>query len=219
MIRANKTLRNYTDTIGLFCPQKSMRKKPENIIFEESNLSFHFDNQWIVHKYDDHRFYQQLAGCSVSGIDFIGIFQEKTLVLMEVKNYIDRYFKDDKNPSEDFLSNQEFYFKKITKKYVDSLRVIEAVQRAYQRKWWFQLAQKTLFRIVKKERFLHWEFVFWTKAWELMEAGELRLVLWLEIENGERQIFKMNEEELPVFVEIVNRKSHSFKKNLNVEFV
>lgn len=196
-----------------------MKKKPVNIIFEESNLSFSFDNQWIVHKYDDHRFYQQLAGRSVSGIDFIGIYQEKTLVLMEVKNYIDRYFKDDKNPSEDFLSKQEFYLKKIAKKYVDSLRVIEAVQRAYQRKWWFQLAQKTLFRVVKKERFLHWEFVFWTKAWELVEAGELRLVLWLEIENGEEQIFKINEKELPVLVEIMSQKNHSFEDSLQVDFL
>jgi hypothetical protein len=196
-----------------------MRKPLENTVFEESNLSFSFDNQWIVHKYDDHRFYQQLAGRSVSGIDFIGIYQEKTLVLMEVKNYVDRYFKDDKNPSEDFLSNQEIYFKKISKKYVDSLRVIEAVQRAYRRKWWFHLAQKTLFKVIKKERFLHWEFVFWTKAWELMKAGELRLILWIEIEKGEGQIFEINEEELPVLVEIMSQKNQSFKRSLNVEFL
>lgn len=196
-----------------------MKKAASNTVFLESNLSFSFDNQWIVHQFDDHRFYQQLAGRGVSGIDFIGIFQQKTLVLMEVKNYVDRYFKDDKNPSEDFLANQAFYLEKIAKKYVDSLRVIEAVQRAYRRKWWFRLAQKTLFQIVKMERFLDWEFVFWTKAWQLMEAGELRLVLWLEIEKGEEQIFEIKEDGLPVLVEIMKQEKQDFTDCLQVNFL
>ena len=194
-----------------------MKKRKKHTVFEESSLAFSFDNQWVIYKFDDHRFYKQLAGQNVSGIDFIGIYQQKTLVLMEVKNYIDRYFKDSKDPSVDFFANQEIHLKKITKKYVDALRVIEAVHRAYQRKWWYRLVQKTLFRFLKKERFLHWEFVFWTKAWELMEAGDLRLVLWLEVEDYGVQILKIEGEDLIKKVEVMSRKKNDFAKSLTVK--
>lgn len=195
-----------------------MKKTNNRTVFEESNLIFSFDNQWIVHKFDDHRFYKQLAGRNVKGVDFIGIFQEKKLVLMEVKNYIDRYFKDDINPSENFLNNQEFYLTKIAKKYVDSLRVIEAVQQAYRRKWWYQLAEKTMFRWIKIERLPNWEFVFWKKAWELVQTGNLRLILWIEIEKGEGVILNVEQGDLPVLVEIMNQGEHSFEGSLNVDF-
>lgn len=173
----------------------------------------------MIHQFDDHRFYKQLAGQHVKGVDFIGVFQEKTLVLMEVKNYIDRYFKDDTNPSEIFLTNRQFYLEKIIKKFDDSLRVIQAVRRAYCKKWWYRLAEKTLFRWIKMERMLHWEFVFWTVAWQLVEAKELRFVLWLEIEKGVTQMFEIKSEKQGVPIEISSCSENLFAAHLQVKLI
>ena len=195
-----------------------MKSTSAHTIFVESNLSFSFDNQWIVKKFDDHSFYQQLAGKGLKGVDFIGIYQQKTVVLMEVKNYIDRYLKDTKNPSEDFLNNQAYHLQKIAQKFVDSLRLIEVVHQSYRRKIWFRFFEKTLFKIVKPDRFLHREFGFWRHCWQLIQDGNLRLIFWIEIDRSNQVILEILDKNLPTFVEIVNQKTQPFGNNLKVEF-
>jgi len=55
---------------------------------KESALLFDFEEtDWIVKKYDDHRYYKSLSGAGLKGVDFIGIFQQEKVVFIEVKNF------------------------------------------------------------------------------------------------------------------------------------
>lgn len=56
--------------------------------FEESRLLIEFDDrQWQVVQYDKHRYYRHLSGHGLKGADFIGIWRDEYLVIVEVKNY------------------------------------------------------------------------------------------------------------------------------------
>ena len=67
--------------------------------FIESGLTFSFSKRWKVLKYDKHRFYRYLSGSGFKGVDFIGVLDEKQLVLIEVKNYKDRFELDESDPT------------------------------------------------------------------------------------------------------------------------
>ena len=59
-----------------------------DIIFDESNLRFTFDeNHWTVIKYDDHPNHAAIKISEHKAIDFLGVYNDKTLVFFELKNY------------------------------------------------------------------------------------------------------------------------------------
>ncbi|MCP4662516.1 MAG: hypothetical protein GY856_44535 [bacterium] len=57
--------------------------------FEEGRLRFHFGERWRVEKYDAHRDYRQKIGKleGTGAVDFVGIYDEKDLYLIEVKDF------------------------------------------------------------------------------------------------------------------------------------
>ncbi len=58
------------------------------IVFDESNLRFTFDeNHWKVIKYDDHPSHAAIKISEHKAIDFLGVYNNKTLVFFELKNY------------------------------------------------------------------------------------------------------------------------------------
>ena len=72
--------------------------------YQESGLEFNFDNNWVLKKYDSHPFYKSLSGANLKAVDFIGIWKNEILVLIEVKNYKIRYSALKKSPIQFFLS-------------------------------------------------------------------------------------------------------------------
>ena len=148
--------------------------------FHESNLAFQFNSDWQIIKFDEHRFYRLLAGQGLSGVDFLGIYKKRELVLIEVKNYVDRYKKDEDDPWSNFKKDPSIFLSPVEKKMKDSLRLIDIIYQYYQRKWWFRLLEKSnlfrLFCFFKKQ--LSW--VFWIKCYQLSNNNQLSKVLWLE---------------------------------------
>ena len=183
-----------------------------NSVFKESGLTFSFNNQWFVTKFDEHRFYKLLAGRGLKGVDFIGIYKEKTLVLMEVKNYIDRYKADGINPTEVFLENPDFFLKKVEQKFEDSLRLIQIVRRFYERKWWYRMFAKKLIGKLPFTFLMQFEWGFWTVVWQLVEEGKVEKVLWLELGEESKTSSKKAGETL-----ILSRRKNAFESSLFVK--
>lgn len=58
------------------------------IRFEESDLAFEFGSHWRVFQFDKHHDYQNMKDTleETKGIDFLGIYDNRELYLIEVKN-------------------------------------------------------------------------------------------------------------------------------------
>ena len=147
--------------------------------FRESGLQFEFAaTDWWVLKYDAHRYFQIFSGAGLKGVDFMGIYQETQLVLVEVKNY--RY--RDQFPKTSYLleTDPTALAERVVRKIEDSLRAIRVLRRYYSRKWWF----RTLMRLGWTVSFLKWfnkDGYFWYQAYQLMSAGQpISVWVWLE---------------------------------------
>ena len=167
--------------------------------FAESGLTFQFPNDWVVFKYDEHRFYRYVSGEGLKGVDFIGIRQDR-LFLMEVKNYGDRVDLDTYDPMENLLNTAKEQAERYRRKLEDSLRLLEIIRLYYQRRWWYRRVYLPFLR--KPE--IKSELGFWTKATELKDRPEqITFILWLELPRsynpqravGIREYFKKELEE------------------------
>ena len=87
---------------------------------QESGLVFTFPKNWVVKKYDEHRFYNYLSGLGFKGIDIIAITPERKLILIEVKNYINRFPQDGIDPTETLIENIDSFSEGYVQKFQDS---------------------------------------------------------------------------------------------------
>lgn len=148
--------------------------------FQESGLSFAFEQSWVVRKYDAHRFFQGFSGAGLKGVDFIGL-QDGRLFLFEVKNYRRRQPWQAENPFSRILEAPPLFTAHITGKAEDTLRALRAIGTYYHRKWLFRLLHPLLLCLPGHR--LDW--VFWARAYALLrEPGRITLVLWLETEQA-----------------------------------
>jgi hypothetical protein len=88
------------------------------MIITENRLSFEFPDDWIVSKFDDWTFYrQQLAALmnGISALDILALDTEKTLWLIEVKDYR-MHSKAHPNDLHDFSDQEELI--KLTDKII-----------------------------------------------------------------------------------------------------
>jgi hypothetical protein len=155
--------------------------------FRESDIIFQFNENWVVNKYDEHRYFQRLAGAGLKGVDFLGIYNKEELVLIEVKNYRIRY--KEKAPTEIYhiLENPEVLVEKIKQKSEDTLRAIRVINKLYQRNWFYKLWMPIL-KLLRNTPFTVNTWLFWTRAQVLIETGKFKVILWLENEE-EYEIF------------------------------
>jgi len=160
--------------------------------FYESGITFRFSERWKTLKYDEHRFYRYLSGSGFKGVDFIGILDEKTLALIEVKNYKDRYEFDESDPSENIISNPLAYAEQFAHKFNDTFQLIGIIRKYYQRKWWFLQPRKFLLRVIPKHILLRFDWGFWNLVIQLLDEKKekILIVLWLEL-NGELEDSKL----------------------------
>lgn len=190
--------------------------------FNESGLDFEFDDSWVVKKYDDHRFYKRLSGVGLKAVDFIGIWKEEILVLIEVKNYKIRYQDLKQLPIQNILNDPDQLSIAIINKVEDSLSAIDAIHTAYCRKWWYRLFLPFI-NLFKKSSA---DWPFWTMVHNLIDKEqEIWVVFWLESEfkqdalrkNLEITISKgLDEFTDKVFVSNINQ--HPFTTSIKVSF-
>ncbi len=147
------------------------------MIFHESDLTFKFDDNWQVYKFDDHRFYKYLSGQDLKAVDFIAIFKNEFLLLMEVKNYNKRKQSPVAPNIKNILGEEPALVHAFQKKISDSIRAIRAIRTFYERKWWFRVFYKMMPFLKQSET------AFWLNASEILDDKKLsvHLVLWLEI--------------------------------------
>ena len=116
--------------------------------FRESGLEFTFPDDWEVLPFDKHPYYRTLSGHGLSGVDFMALLPDGTLLLLEVKNYTDPY--PDRNLVElpKFVTDFDGYARRMARKATDSLRTVRIVEQMLLRKrgyrwlvnypWWLQ---------------------------------------------------------------------------------
>jgi len=114
---------------------------PKTVI-TESDLSFDFDQDWVVKKYDEHAYFKLLAGCGLKGVDFIGIYQHKWLYLIEVKNYKKRRYSPVDPDWADLVGDNPDLAKDFALKISDTLRLVSVVMTYLQRQWWYKIVNR-----------------------------------------------------------------------------
>ncbi len=154
--------------------------------FRESGLIFTFPENWTVVKLDEHRFYSYVSGRGYKGVDFIAIDGTGRLILLEVKNYRDRYPKDGVRPVAALLESPSLYAHNYLRKFEDSFSLIRIVHQYYQRKFWVRRVGEPFLRFGFHPWLLRFDWVFWWKVYQNRMAGSkhTRLVLWLELDEG-----------------------------------
>lgn len=148
--------------------------------FIESGLHFRFAEEWVVKKYDAHRFFQGLSGAGLKGVDFLGILEEE-LYLFEVKNFRRRQNWQAENPLEAILAGPAAFAEEIAYKVEDTLLAIDAIWQYYNRKWLFRRLLPAFRRLPVTEN----DWRFWARAYALMQHPEqVNVVLWMETERA-----------------------------------
>lgn len=191
------------------------------MMFSESDLRFRFSDDWVVCRYDAHRYYRGWSGAGLKGVDFIAILRDETLVLMEVKNYSIRAAGSRGHTLEAILAQPEILTESFGRKIVDTLTAIDAVRQYWQRHWWRRWA----LRRYRKRPPRSSEPAFWARVCELAEQPDTCMaVLWLESDAFSpalrQQLETQLTEELPDLasrVYIAQRTAHPFGDCLHAE--
>lgn len=149
--------------------------------FNESGLVFQFNACWVINKYDEHRYFRLLSSAGLKGVDFLGIYKKEELVLIEVKNYRIRFKKKPPLSIYRILNNPELVASKIKSKSEDTLKAIRVIYKYYQRKYFFRLIFPLL-KLLRNNSHTVNTWLFWSRAYQLMNEGKIKIVFWMETE-------------------------------------
>ena len=146
--------------------------------FTESSLQLSFDPEaWEVIAYDRHRYYNTLKGAGLRGVDFLGIWREDTLVLLEVKNFRVRPAEQSEEAIRLLLEKPDLLVEAMAEKRQDTLRGLDGIEGYWRRKWWYRLLESRLKN--GKSRWLRRLPVsFWARVFA--QRDRIRAFLWLE---------------------------------------
>lgn len=148
--------------------------------FRESDLLFTFSKDWVVKKYDSHAYFKILSGHGLKGVDFIGIFENRALYLIEVKNYNKRSYSPAAPDWTDIEGSAYPLALALNCKIEDSLRLIKVVNKYLTRQWWF-LSSTWLRKLFNRNK-LKKDWHFWQRVGEILENDRFVFpVLYLEL--------------------------------------
>jgi hypothetical protein len=190
----------------------------EQLSFTEGQLTFYFNPaHWQVRKYDDHAYFQGFSGVGLKGVDFIGIYEERILVLIEVKNYTWRATPFREKDVRQSLQVPEQIAAAVRQKMEDTLAGLHAIGIYYQRK------QARSWRWLDRFRKPDTEQLFWEQATRLLEQDRLQCLFWLETESEDAAFAEKISTQLakvPVqgkyVVQLVQEQSQPFGKSWQV---
>lgn len=159
--------------------------------FTEGQLTFYFDSiYWQVRKYDDHAYFQGFSGVGLKGVDFIGIYEGRTLILIEVKNYTWRSTPFREKDVRQSLQVPEQIAAAVRQKMEDTLAGLHAIGIYYQRK------QARSWRWLDRFRKPDLEQEFWQRATNLLDQQQVYCLLWMETEATDAAFAKTIHAEL-----------------------
>jgi len=190
--------------------------------FTESGLDFRFNDDWVVKKYDSHRYYKGLSGVGLKGIDFIALnIKENLAVFFEVKNYRTRYRVENGEPIYPTLKAPDILGQALSEKIKDTLLAINAITTYFRKSFLYRLFLPLIIRLplYRNDRF------FWTKvAHCIYEHHNLQVVFWVELEEVDTPYIDelntivdrlLKEETIQVF--LADTRQHPFSSSLKVE--
>lgn len=150
--------------------------------FTESDLRFTFSDKWIIKAYDEHPFYKSLAGHGLKGVDFIGLLNHETVVLIEVKNYKIRFPSALPPIQNKITGDHPRIVQTMIRKAKDTKRAVRVIRKYHERQWWLRP-----FSFLVKMLPLHWqlkiEWNFWMTIEQKLKVDDYVLVLWMELEK------------------------------------
>lgn len=192
------------------------------MVFEESGLLFNFSDAWNVRPFDHHRYYRWLSGLGFRGVDFVGIYQEK-LVLMEIKNYQRREGMPKTDAFQIVREDPEAFALKMAAKVEDSFEIILAVNGVFRRRWWFPFFVRLPLRFKRR----YPQSYFWYAVSQLAEdPADCIFVLWLDadsetggVENEIKETLAINLAGLTSEVIVTGRKTYPFRTDLSFSSV
>lgn len=189
--------------------------------FTESDLTFNFNKEWVVHRFDTHIYYQGLSGVGLKGVDFIGIWKNKTLVFFEIKNYRKRFLQQKIVPIRSIQKSPENLAKTIAQKMEDTILAIEVIHKYFLRKWWYRVLRPLLFQFP----ILPFEWTFWSKAYQLIKKPDSCFaVLWIELEEKDTDLIQILQHSLEKYlkesalkVQVTHQNQNPFQDSLVVQ--
>lgn len=202
-------------------------------IFNESDLKFTFNKDWIVYQYDQHPFYKALAGRGLKGVDFLGILNSKEVVLIEVKNYKIRFPSKYPPISGKITGKNPRIVQTMVAKLTGTHRALKAINTYYQRRWWYSFTSKIVEQLPLTIQ-LKIEWRFWTFVAEKVKKKDFHLILWLELEkeyktmsaleiqNTRKRILGQMKSKIGQQVKhlhLVNHLNHNFNQHLHVSII
>lgn len=150
--------------------------------FIESDLQFVFSDNWVIKAYDDHPFYKALAGNGLKGVDFIGILNQETVVLIEVKNYKIRFPTVFPPIQDKITGTTPAIVDTMLRKAVDTRRALRIFRKYYERRWWLH-PFAFLIKILPVSYQLKIEWNFWLAVERKVHQRDYILTLWMELEE------------------------------------
>jgi len=148
--------------------------------FTESALSFTFAPEyWELIAYDRHKYYNAVKGAGLRGVDFLGIWKEDKLVLLEIKNFQLREAAQSGPAILELLENPDLLFDAMIEKKQDSLLALDGIEAYLRRRWLYRRMEPHFHKLPTPwQGRLPW--AFWAKI--LACRTNLCTVLWLETE-------------------------------------
>ena len=102
--------------------------------YPESDIDFHFAaTDWAVCRYDQHRYFKGWSGRGLKGVDFIAVWQQNKLLLMEVKNYNRRPNGKGGQTADVIRADPAILSDAFAEKIADTLTSIDAIRQYWQR--------------------------------------------------------------------------------------
>ncbi len=151
--------------------------------FQESDFLFNFNKDWQIYRFDQHRFYRHLSAVGLKGVDFIGIYKNEFLMLMEIKNYNRRKASPVAPDIRDIIGMRPQLIDIFNHKLEDSMLAIKTVYKYYRRKFWYPLLS-SIWKFFPFLLLKNTESYFWLRSYELLhQENKVHFVLWLETEN------------------------------------
>lgn len=149
--------------------------------FIESGLQFTFSRDWVVKKYDSHRYYRGLSGKGLKGIDFIALnLKENLVAFFEVKNYRTRFHQNTGEAIHPQPKPATELAQALSDKVSDTLLAIDAITTYYQKSFTYRWLQPLYLRLP----FYIGDRFFWTKVENCIYQHEnLAYVLWVELQE------------------------------------
>ncbi len=189
--------------------------------FTESGLQFTFSRDWVVKKYDSHRYYRGLSGRGLKGIDFIALnLKENLVAFFEVKNYRTRYNQNTGEPIYPVPKPASELAQALSGKVSDTLLAIDAITAYYQKSFMYRWLQPLYLHLP----FYAGDRFFWTKVENCIYQHEnLVHVLWVELQEKDRDYQDQIKQQTALLLKnefgviyVADMKSHPFPQSLEV---